>query len=219
MLKPKIAKRKFYDKWLYKVTLTFDGANVLRQYSPEKILEMYKSDTYTNMGRYCFLAYSKNIDLINKISETLVSSGEPRQLRLEHTSIDVYTNSKELYDQLSIEFESILKHRYEPNPLADSTSDNIVTDKLPHGRYQYKIFLKPHLMANSTDEKTKYLNWIKGQGDKISMSMSVRGWFLTTNWNWDRRYIWVEDEQTLLMLKLRNAAVVGKIHRYTLADK
>ena len=219
MLKPKIAKRKFYDKWLYKVTLTFDGANVLRQYSPEKILEMYKSDTHTTMGRYWFLAYSKNIDLINKISETLVSSGEPIQLRLEHTSIDVYTNSVSLYDQLSSEFENILKHRYEPNPLADSTSDNIVTDKLPHGRYQYKVFLKPHLMANDIDEKTKYLNWIKGQGEKISMSMSVRGWFLTTNWNWDRRYIWVEDEQTLLMLKLRNAAVVGKMHRYTLVDK
>jgi hypothetical protein len=219
MLKPKIAKRKFYDKWLYKVTLTFDGANVLRQYSPEKILEMYKLDTYTNMGRYWFLAYSKNIDLINKISETLVLSGEPMQLRLEHTSIDVYTNSVSLYDQLSSEFENILKHRYEPNPLADSTTDNIITDKLPHGRYQYKVFLKPHMMSNDADEKTKYLNWIKGQGDKMSMSMSVRGWFLTTNWNWDRRYMWVEDDQSLLMLKLRNASVVGKIHRYALADK
>ena len=74
-------------------------------------------------------------------------------------------------------------------------------------------------MANDPDEKIKYLNWIKGQGDKMSMSMSVRGWFLTTNWNWDRRYMWVEDEQSLLMLKLRNASVVGKIHRYALADK
>lgn len=219
MLKPKIAKRKFYDKWLYKVTLTFDGANVLRQYSPEKIVEMYQSNTYTNMVRYCFLAYSKNIDLINSISETLVSSGEPMQLRLEHKSLDVYINSVSLYERLSSEFAAILKHRYEPNPLADSTSDHIVTNKLPHGRYQYKVFLKPHLMANDIDEKIKYLNWIKGQGDKMSMSMTVRGWFLTTNWNWDRRYIWVEDEQSLLMLKLRNAAVMGKTHRYALADK
>lgn len=219
MLKPKIAKRKFYDKWLYKVTLTFDSAHVFRQYSPEKILEMYKSDTYTDMGHYCFLAYSKNIDLVNSISETLVSSGEPMQLRLEHKSLDVYTNSVPLYDQLSSEFAAILKHRYMPNPLADSTTDNIVTHKLPHGRYQYKVFLKPHLMIQDTAERTRYLDWIKGQGEKMSISMSVREWFLTTVWNWDRRYMWVQDDQSLLMLKLRNASVVGKTHRYTLADK
>jgi len=51
------------------------------------------------------------------------------------------------------------------------------------------------------------------------MSKAVKTWFIRTEWNWDRRYILVEDEQTLFMMKLRSAEVVGKTHEYQLVDK
>jgi hypothetical protein len=47
----------------------------------------------------------------------------------------------------------------------------------------------------------------------------VQKWFLKTDWNWDRRYVLVEDEGTLLMMKLRNSDVVGTVYNYVVTDK
>jgi len=54
---------------------------------------------------------------------------------------------------------------------------------------------------------------------RVTCTPAVEKWFLITDWNWDRRYILVEDDQTLLMMKLRNADVVGKIYNFVISDK
>jgi hypothetical protein len=51
------------------------------------------------------------------------------------------------------------------------------------------------------------------------MSEAVKTWFIHTDWNWDRRYILVDEESTLLMLKLRNSDFMGKIYEYVIVDK
>jgi hypothetical protein len=53
----------------------------------------------------------------------------------------------------------------------------------------------------------------------VLISEVVKDWFIKTEWNWDRRYIFVEDAQTLLMLKLRNAEAIGRIYDYIIIDK
>ena len=57
------------------------------------------------------------------------------------------------------------------------------------------------------------------QNDKISLSESVKMWFITTDWNWDRRYVFVDNEQTLLLLKMRNCDAIGKVYEYKIGDK
>jgi len=42
---------------------------------------------------------------------------------------------------------------------------------------------------------------------------------LITEWNWDRRYMYVEDEMTLLMIKMRSSEVLGRIYEYHIIDK
>jgi hypothetical protein len=51
------------------------------------------------------------------------------------------------------------------------------------------------------------------------MSDTVKNWFIKTDWNWDRRYVLVEDDQTLFMMQLRSAEVIGKVHEYQILDK
>jgi hypothetical protein len=57
------------------------------------------------------------------------------------------------------------------------------------------------------------------QGDKIRMSKVVKAWFMYTDWNWDRRYLLVEDTPTLLMLQMRSGDAVGKVYEYAVVDK
>lgn len=140
------------------------------------------------------------------------------QRRVERRMIDIYTNNQTLYNELSTKFLNVVYHRFEPaadRPLFDN--GKISCSKLPHDRFKYKVYLKPHKIT--LDDKLNYINWLQKQKDKVSITESVRNWFIRTDWNWDRRYIWVDNEKTLLLLKLRNPDVCGKVVEYVITDK
>ena len=141
-------------------------------------------------------------------------------LRAENNVLDIYTNDKALQDQLIIEFQEHLRDYFEPsNQLINARDDGhvIFANKLPHKKYQYKVFLLAH-KANE-EEKKDYIVWLEKQQQKIKISGAVKDWFFRTKWNWDRRYVYVENEQMLLMMKLKNPEVMGTIYRYVLYDK
>jgi hypothetical protein len=141
--------------------------------------------------------------------------------RIESNNIDIYTNDINLYKTLISEFNLYVKSAFEPN-LEDlsllKNAGTVVVKKLPHDKYMFKAFLLPHKMLDVNDKRS-YLDWIKGQGNKILISSIVEEWFIKTNWNWDRRYVLVEDSQTLLMLKLRGPEVLGRVYDYVVRDK
>jgi hypothetical protein len=141
--------------------------------------------------------------------------------RIEYNSVDLYTNDKTLYEELSLNFEEFVSSRSEPNEcdldILEHTG-SIIVKKLPHDKYAYKAFLLPHKLKDRQD-KREYVNWISGQSDRILISDVVKEWFVATDWNWDRRYVLIEDSQTLLMLKLRNPEVLGRVYDYVISDK
>ena len=76
------------------------------------------------------------------------------------------------------------------------------------------MFLLPHKLRNDKEEKKRYAEWIKNQQGKIKITLAVENWFHKTDWNWDPRYVLVDEESTLLMLKLRNPELVGRVYRF-----
>lgn len=141
--------------------------------------------------------------------------------RIAGDVIDLYTNDKDFYESASQQFKNQLRHRFEPNGNIDLLNETrtIVGKKLPHGKYQYRVYLLPHKLAGDTASKKLYVEWVKKQDPKITCTKAVEKWFMDTEWNWDRRYVLVDNEQTLLMLKLRNAEVVGRVYKYVVTDK
>jgi hypothetical protein len=141
--------------------------------------------------------------------------------RIEYSAIDIYTNDKTMYTDLFLTFEEMACARSEPNEkdldLLENTG-SIIVKKLPHNRYAYKAFLLPHKIKDRKDKK-EYVDWITGQNNRILISDAVKEWFIKTDWNWDRRYVLIEDSQTLLMLKLRNPEALGRIYDYVINDK
>jgi hypothetical protein len=141
-------------------------------------------------------------------------------IRVERDCIDLYTNDKDVYDDISLEFTSHIKHRYElvQGAVEEKEEERVIfVKKYPHDKYQYKVFLAPH--NSTTDEKEEWIQWTLSQGDRIRISDTVKNWFIATKWNWDRRYMYVEDEATLLMVKMRSATSLGKVYQYRLIDK
>lgn len=215
-MKTKTTKRKFYDKWCYKITLNVPGISITRLYDSKKLTEFFQNGEPEY--RYQYDAW-KNKDLILCLTDFLKTLDPVSwNKRIERNRIDIYTNDKSLYDDISLIFQECVIHRFEPNPNIDISEDKVIkSPKLPHNKFKYKVYLLPHKLKDK-DEKVKYTSWIQQQ-PKISITESVTNWFHNTFWNWDRRYIWVEDQNTLLMLKLRNPEVCGSIYEYRTIDK
>jgi hypothetical protein len=222
--KTKLTNKKFYGKWLYKVSLHLNGCAIFRQ----KTLDYIKSfchGVYPEERPYSLLAKAyKEKENIMALANFLENyDNKLWTKRIESSRIDLYTNDVEFYNKLSIDFNNILIHRFEPDLASidqlNVSPSTVVVKKLPHNKYQYRAYLLPHKMAGDKEGKQKYIAWLKTQEDRVTCTPAVEKWFITTDWNWDRRYILVQDEPTLLMLKLRNSEVVGRIYNYVVSDK
>jgi predicted NAD/FAD-dependent oxidoreductase len=95
----------------------------------------------------------------------------------------------------------------------------IFVKEIPHGIYNYQAYLHPHKLTSSQTERTQLADWLELQVPKITFSNSIRKWVLQTQENWDRRYIYIDNEQTLLMIKLRSPELIGKVFKYVKTDK
>lgn len=222
--KNKVTNRKFYGKWLYKVSIKCKGASVFRFDTIDKTIE-FCSESEDNERPYSlgYKVYHHKNEILEIANVLKNYDKEIYSKRIEGDIIDIYTNDVAFYEDISMKFDNILIHRFAPEPstidLLNQSQSYVSVKKLPHDRYNYRVYLLPHKMAGDKEGKQRFLNWVKTQGDKITCSSAVEKWFLKTDWNWDRRYVLVEDEQTLLMLKLRNNEIVGRIYNFIVSDK
>lgn len=221
----KLTSKKFYNKWMYKVTLNVNGGHLLKYNSLDSIATLCESGKRSDKrwGWNVNSAFADRTAML-KLSVFLLSKDKDSWTkRIEKTFVDFYTNDVGFYKEICALMPERIIHRFEPENkaqdiLADSVN-NIAVKKLPHNRYRHKVYLLPHKIKYDKESKRKFLDWLLSQVPKVTCSHSIEKWFLETDWNWDRRYILVEDEATLLMMKLKNPEVVGRVHNYILYDK
>ena len=212
--------KKFYDKWLYKVTID------VSQYS-HALLNFNKF--HNRMKEFCengsywwsFTKHQQNrlklhkdaiielVDFVDMYPKTDWST------RTEY-NMSIFTNDVNMYNAMCAKFTVI--ERWEPD-LTNATLDTpnvIAVKKLPYGKYRFKVFLKPHKILDPA-EKQEYIKWMNTQVPRITFSEAIQDWIMYTRWSGDARYILVEDEQTLLMLRMRNQAIIGRIYEHVVS--
>jgi hypothetical protein len=198
---------------------------MLRTYAVEDIPEILNH--YNEDESAYFVSHRKavaNKEAIINLCEFLSAyDKDTYSLRIERSRLDIYTNDVDFYETLSIQCQLELVHRFQPSAanveILKDSQNSITVDKLPKGKYQYRVYLLPHKMSKDREGKQRYLNWLKSQSPRITCTPAIERWFLVTDWNWDRRYVLVEDESTLLMMKLRGADVVGRVYNFIVCDK
>jgi hypothetical protein len=196
------ANRKFYNKWCYKLSLRLKNAGIFRRKDLDLIIKE-----------------SANQDVIS-LAVFLKDIPSQYGLRVERSTLDLYFNKQELFDKGLSDLDTLIRDAYAIDQLDTDLLERshlIKASKYPFDKYQYKVFLQPHKL--SKDEKLNFLSWIDSQQEKIKITENVKSWFYRTEWNWDRRYMYVDNEQTLLMLKLRQSDAVGTIYTYVISDK
>lgn len=218
-MKIKISKKKFYNKYDYKVTLLIEGCEVLR-YQPisesKKFLENGILPKFY-ISEHRKLKILDNKDNLMRLCELLSEQDSDQwQKRIERDCIDIYTNNSKIVESMKLKFSDIITTIFEPSG-DDVAPFTLKVKKIPYDVYNYRVFLLPHKLKTDREEKQKYISWIRSQNEKIKLSKSVESWFMNTDWNWDPRYVLVDEESTLLMLKLRNPELVGRVYRFVTA--
>ena len=199
------------------------GISVIRNLGIEESKNLCLAD---DPGRESYSIYQKCWENRNQIVPMLefLEQWDSTQYfkRIETNILDLYTNDKNFYDSAYNRFSHLVIYRAEPKNLginADTDADTVIVKRYPHNRYRHKVFLLPHKMRDDKEGKHRFVEWMKSQSPRITCTEAVEQWFIQTNWNWDRRYVLVEDEKTLLMLKLRCSDAVGRIYNYKICDK
>lgn len=221
MPKTKFTNKKFYNKWCYKLSLYSRGVSVFRYFNESDLYKFLSVNDDKNYRGFLFSDAASNKQELTRIFNSIEKlEKDSYAKRLERNQIDLYCNDKSIFENLKLELYDLIIKQVEPSSLLkDNDSEKISVKKLPHDKFKYKVYLKPHKLKKDQDAKKKFLDWLDSQSPRISISHSVKRWFMITDWNWDRRYMWVEDESTLLMLKLRNTDICGKVLEYQLCDK
>lgn len=217
MIQYKPTKKLFYGKWLYKVSYKIPGCSFIRHKLFNNLEENFNSIRVMSDYHRRVLANRDNLLLLVSTLKQLPSN--EYDLRVETDIIDVYTNQELIFNTLLATLSDTIRYAQRPaDPSGKALSDKktILVKKYPQDRFKMRVYLKPHKM-NDPAEKLKYLSWIKSLPG-VSISEAVSTWFYDTKWNWDRRYVLVDDEKTLLLLKLKNSNVVGSVYNLVLED-
>lgn len=224
--KPRKSKKKFYDKWNYKVTIKVPGIGIIRSHSLEDLEEkvsLYNTNNLVESRSYLIKDFLKNqIDILSLVSYLDQIATTAWQKRIESNCIDIYTNDREFYEKISNDFEEHLVHRFEPMAETSGISSDfecITVNKLPHDGFEFKVYLAPHRYKKNKDLKKEFIDWLDTQSNNVYITETVKKWFLHNDYNWDRRYMYVKDSKTLLMLKLRSSEAIGKIYQCVVVDK
>jgi hypothetical protein len=224
MIQFKKTNKSFYGKWLYKISLKLAGSSVIRHRTTEDLVKLFNNNENQKLAINSLLFKAiNNKDQILKLSNFLEKfDKQTYTVRHETDIFDFYTNNLDSFNELMLEFNNVVRLVCSPESGAEESllqqKKNIIVKKYPHDRYRYRVFLLPHKITD-TKEKLHFLQWINAQNERIRLTTAVYDWFLNTRWNWDRRYVLVEDQNTLLMLKLKNSEAVGGIYDYVIADK
>lgn len=219
----KKTKKKFYNKYIYKITLDIPGTSALRWYDFQQLSDLCIAEPSSKRDypwREKVLGDAINHKEVWIDLSVMINTFDSKSFskRIEGDSIDFYTNNYDLYDTIGKHFSKYVRFRFQPKEGTEQTLLNsnkeIFVNKLPYDKYQYRVYLKPHKLDRAA--RRSVANWMEKQVPNITFSKSIKDWIIRTEENWDRRYIHIIDEKNLLLLRLKSPQLVGKIFKYVL---
>lgn len=141
--------------------------------------------------------------------------------RVENKTLNIYTNSKEILDTLSLKLKECIVKIAKPETseyetfLLSSNGRKILCKKLPKNTFKYRIFLRTGIKS---DTKSVLLSWSEKNSGKIQLSKTTKSWLKgERRWIQDA-FLYVDDSKTLSMIGLIIPENVKKIEEFVIKD-
>lgn len=209
----------FYRKYPYKIELNVKGAEYVKRNSHDEIVDMclrkkssywFERRGFTDTQRQSLIDFSK---LVNPILE------RGHKLRVEMNTMSFYLTDETVYHDLVKELEPFVKSVTVPESDEDleklfSKNHIIVCDKLPFGKYVYKLMLKTNL---SDTAKENLVRWLE-TSDDFKVPKKTGFWLRGhQRWIYDP-YVYARSSKHLTILGLFLGSSVKRTYEYVLRD-
>lgn len=175
-----ITKKLFYKKWMYKVVIKCGGIAQLRRRGLDYISTVktisHGSPYVISTNRKIISNRKALIDIAGHLENNL-TLGE-YQIRVEGDTCAIFTNTKQMLDNLIKDLKSYIVEYHEPEDnksaiFLSSNKNKIVCSQLPHAAFKYKIYFKNGDIKNHNTLRG-FLSWADKLNDKIYIPTGSR---------------------------------------------
>jgi len=210
------------------VTCTIKGGTYVVRYPVEKGLDLARKvnsrpiqySLWSNRNSSKFT--DSDISDLMKFADAIepFKTSETTQLRCEGSVVQLFTSSKDELDNIKKIFTPWIKEITEPETdkdlkfLLGSDSIKVLVSAYPREYFKFKVILKNTFKY---DEKLKFISWIaKYSNTKILPSTSTFMWLSDHKRYLQDPFVYVADEQMLLLIELYLGKKLGRIEEYVL---
>lgn len=198
----------FYGKWPYKITCMVPCAHLIRTFGNKGLEnpELIVSRNFFN---------TEDVKVFVKEFKELLQDPNVKR-RINYNHIDFYILSKEEFIRLRKELKKYIVAITQPDNDEQLTTllENkkyILCDKLPHGKYHYKITFKdmaPNIRRNLIEWAEKYNN------DDIYVPKSTKNHFKCIKYHHGSHYFYIKDSKMITLITLASAGHVRRTDEY-----
>lgn len=206
MLKLK-TNRLFYGKYPYKVVLTGKGFNFFSLYGAIRLVKMVEKGHFPSN-------YNTDKVSLKKVAEFIIAGDKQIRVRAEGNRASLFLSNKELFEDCIEKFKILTSEIHEPEDEETlkfllENNKKIITNKLPHDKYRYKV----HLRMMSSDEGENLIKWANNN-KRVRLNQNPL-YSLKYGYN---AYLLVEDQPTITMLTLLASNKIIRIEEYVVRN-
>lgn len=212
-------KKLFYGKYPYKIELKCPGLSILRRLKIKEAIDFYK-DPHINWDAG-YLTKKNRSNLVNLLEKLLeyLEIGIPT--RLESEKLNFYLSDEEIFKKVLDDLAPWVYLIAQPGTAGDlellhSKNHIILSNKLPHGKYKFKVML--NTSGITTSKRNDVHSWLKKHNDVYLMTEDTHYWFSGNKGYPNEPFVYVKTTQDLMMLHLYMAEMAKKTYEYVLRD-
>lgn len=203
------SSKLFFNKYVYKIEGRYPKAGqIVHQLRFNWLSPTFKSDNFT------------------KHMQTYIARDDMK-VRVEGYIFGIYTNNKDLVDEIGQTLSEFIKNIYGPQSeeerafLLNNSRRKIVRDQYPYKKYKFKINLK-YCYPNEwpVENRTKFYEWLsKFNESQPGRSMMPKGtaFYLLGYRTWvNSASVYVSNEQDLSMILMYLGDKIKFVEEYVL---
>lgn len=232
-MKQRESLKLHYGKYLYKICLINQLSNLFGSYrtkqNREDILKELQYNYDNNLALHLKRRRTTTVidkeDFENaKFLKKLFEKYTDHRKRVEFANrLIIYTNSKDMLDEIIDKLESCVKEIYKPKEgIEGFLTQNIETAivKTPT-EYEFRVYLN----GNRIDPN--FANWLRSNRDKCKVGEATLWNIENDNFLTNNNYFYIKNEKVLTMIrmiighnirKVERLVYLGDIDKYTYAD-
>lgn len=230
MLKTLATKKLFYKKYAFKIACYLKGASQVKYRGADWIIKRYNGMSQEDARKISIDISKWRTNEINYPELVLFAKTVKKwiknkdiHIRCEGGHYNLFCSDLKTFDKIVKDLDPWVKEVTRPETdedLAFFTANGpskVLVNDLPHGKFKYKIVMKPSMTA---DRRTKFKGWLDRYNvDPKAISHNTRMWLTNNRPYVQDPFFYVENDEMLTMINLYLGNIISRTEEFVLRNE